>query len=227
MLLYNSICRGTFIDRPNRFIALVDIDGQVEKCHVKNTGRCRELLIPGATVYVNRADKPDRSTGYDLVAVYKGERLINIDSSAPNKIFHEHLQSGEYIDNITLIKPEAKHGSSRFDFYVETPESKIFIEVKGVTLENDGIAMFPDAPTQRGVKHLRELAQLAEQGYQAHVVFVIKMSGVKYFTPNRHTHPEFADALAEAMDAGVIIHGFECNVKPDRVNVVKPVEIVL
>ncbi|MCL2213056.1 MAG: DNA/RNA nuclease SfsA [Oscillospiraceae bacterium] len=225
MHLYHNIHQGIFIDRPNRFIAFVKLGGQVEKCHVKNTGRCKELLVPGVTVYVNKSDKPDRVTAFDLVAVYKGEELVNIDSSAPNKIFLEYLQSGKYLAGITHIKPEAKHGSSRFDFYVEVGERKIFIEVKGVTLEEDGVAMFPDAPTQRGVKHLRELALLAKQGYEAHVVFVITMSGVTHFTPNHRTHPEFAHALAEATKAGVRVQAYSCNVRPDRVSVVESVQV--
>jgi len=156
-LIYNNICEGIFRSRVNRFVAEVEIDGHVERCHVKNTGRCRELLISGAKVYLNQSDKPERATKYDLITVLKGGRLINMDSQAPNHAFLEYLQSGQYFDDIVLIKPEAKYGGSRFDFYVEIVNSKTLIEVKGVTLEKDDIASFPDAPTERGIKHLHEL----------------------------------------------------------------------
>ena len=165
-MTYKNIIPGIFISRPNRFTAEVEIDGNIEICHVKNTGRCKELLIPGAEVYLQKSDNPNRATKYDLIAVRKGERLINMDSNAPNKVFFEYLQSGAYIKNITLIKPEARYGSSRFDFYVEAEGRRIFIEVKGVTLEENGVVMFPDAPTERGVKHLNELMRCASEGYR-------------------------------------------------------------
>jgi len=227
-MTYNNIHKGIFRSRPNRFISEVEIDGQVERCHVKNTGRCKELLVPGAVVYINQADNPNRITKYDLVAVFKDNNLVNIDSQAPNYIFHEYLQTGRYIDGITTIKPEAKYGSSRFDFYVETKDVKIFIEVKGVTLEKDDIALFPDAPTERGVKHLNELAQCIQDGYEAHVVFIIQMKGVlRHFTPNYETHPEFGAALIRAHAVGVRISAFDCIVASDSLTVDCPVSIML
>ena len=161
-MTYDNVQQGIFISRPNRFIAMAEVNGQIEKCHVKNTGRCKELLIPGVQVYLSRSNNPARATKYDLVTVRKGERLVNIDSQAPNKVFLEYLQSGRHMAGISLIKTEVKFSSSRFDFYLEAncenKHRKIFIEVKGVTLEDNGVAMFPDAPTMRGVKHLNELA---------------------------------------------------------------------
>ena len=226
-MIYTNLHSGRFISRPNRFIAMVEIDGKTEKCHVKNTGRCRELLVPGAQVFLEKSDNPARKTQYDLVAVYKGDRLINMDSQAPNKVFHEYLLSGKYMEGITLIRPETTHGVSRFDFYVEAGERKIFIEVKGVTLERDGVILFPDAPTQRGVKHLNELAECVSQGYEAHAVFIIQMSDVRYFTPNRETHPAFADALAAATEAGVNVTALDCTVSPGVVDINKEVPVVL
>ena len=224
---YQNVRDGVFINRLNRFIAEVEIDGSRERVHVKNTGRCRELLTPGATVYLHEATNPNRSTRYDLIAAEKGQRLINIDASAPNVTFYEYLKSGLHIDNVTNIKPETKFGSSRFDFYVETRNSKILIEVKGVTLEEDGIVMFPDAPTERGVKHLNELAQCVRSGYEAHVVFVVQMSNVLYFTPNIKMHPAFGSALVSARNAGVVVAAFDCDVAPDRMTIGKAVEVQL
>ena len=226
-MTYKNIIPGIFISRPNRFTAEVEIDGNIEICHVKNTGRCKELLIPGAEVYLQKSDNPNRATKYDLIAVRKGERLINMDSNAPNKVFFEYLQSGAYIKNITLIKPEARYGSSRFDFYVEAEGRRIFIEVKGVTLEENGVVMFPDAPTERGVKHLNELMRRASEGYEAHVVFVIQMNDVKYFTPNNRTHPAFGEALAAAKQAGVTVAAFDCEVGEDSLEIGNVVEVRL
>jgi sugar fermentation stimulation protein A len=226
-MTYKNIIPGIFISRPNRFTAEVEIDGNIEICHVKNTGRCKELLIPGAEVYLQKSDNPNRATKYDLIAVRKGERLINMDSNAPNKVFFEYLQSGAYIKNITLIKPEARYGSSRFDFYVEAEGRRIFIEVKGVTLEENGVVMFPDAPTERGVKHLNELMRCASEGYEAHVVFVIQMNDVKYFTPNNRTHPAFGEALAAAKQAGVTVAAFDCEVGEDSLEIGNVVEVRL
>ncbi|OQB12458.1 MAG: Sugar fermentation stimulation protein A [Firmicutes bacterium ADurb.Bin193] len=227
IMTYKNIILGIFISRPNRFIAEVEIEGNIEICHVKNTGRCKELLIPGVTVYVQRADNPNRTTKYDLIAVRKGERLINMDSSAPNKVFLEYLQKGTYIKDVTLIKPEARYGASRFDFYVEAGGRRIFIEVKGVTLEENGVVMFPDAPTERGVKHLNELARCVSEGYEAHVVFVIQMSDVKYFIPNNHTHPAFGAALVAAKQAGVAVAAFDCEVDEDSLEIRNAVEVRL
>jgi sugar fermentation stimulation protein A len=224
-MTYAHTLTATFISRPNRFIAHVEIDGKVEIAHVKNTGRCKELLLPGAGVVLQKADNPERRTAYDLIAVWKGERLINIDSQAPNKVFLEYLQSGRYIDGITSIKPEAKYGGSRFDFYVEAGERKIFIEVKGVTLEEDGVVMFPDAPTLRGVKHLNELARCINDGYEAHAVFVIQMNDVRYFTPNNKTHPAFGETLIAAEKAGVKIAVLDCAVTENSLTIGTPVPI--
>ncbi|MCL2047035.1 MAG: DNA/RNA nuclease SfsA [Oscillospiraceae bacterium] len=224
-MTYESISSGIFISRPNRFLAQIEISGVVEPCHVKNTGKLAELLIPGAKVYVNRADNPNRATKYDLVSVFKGERLYNIDSQAPNKAFKEYLESGRYIDGITHIKAEAKHGSSRFDFYVETTDRKIYIETKGVTLEEDGVALFPDAPTLRGVKHLNELAQCIDAGFDAHVVFVIQMDGIHTFAPNNKTHPEFSNALSAAQKAGVKIIALDCTVTKNSMEIRNEIKV--
>ena len=218
-MTYANVHPAIFLSRPNRFIAHALLGGDMITCHVKNTGRCKELLTPGATVYVQQVDNPLRKTQYDLIAVRKGQRLINMDSQAPNRVFFEHLQSGKYIESITCIKSEAKFGTSRFDFYVEAGERKIFIEVKGVTLEEDGVVLFPDAPTQRGVRHLRELAQCAAAGYEAHVVFVVQMNDVRYFTPNGRMHPAFGQALREAAAAGVKVAALDCVVEPDRLEI--------
>jgi len=228
-MIYNNIHEGIFKARPNRFIAEVLINGQIERCHVKNTGRCAEILLLDAKVYVNQSGNPNRSTKYDLVAAYKDGRLINIDSQAPNKVFREHLEMGRFIEGVTLIKPEYKHGGSRFDFYIETNNRKILIEVKGVTLEHDGVVLFPDAPTQRGVKHLRHLIQATREGYEAYVVFVVQMSGegISHFTPHYAMHQEFGDVLAEAQSAGVNIVAFDCIVTPGSLTINNPMELRL
>jgi sugar fermentation stimulation protein A len=205
----------------------VEIDGHIERAHVKNTVRCLELLVPGAELYLSEAGNSKRATRYDVAAVRKGDRLINMDASAPNIAFGEYLQRREYIDGLTLIKPEAKYGASRFDFYVETRERKVFIEVKGVTLEQNGAAMFPDAPTERGVKHLKDLAGCVRDGYEARVVFVVQMAGVLYFTPNDNTPPAFGAALAAAMESGVAADAFDCIVTPDSMSIGKAVEVRL
>lgn len=216
-MVYNNIKSGRFISRPNRFIANIEIDGEICVCHVKNTGRCAELLLPGTHVFVQCCDNPNRKTKYDLIAVYKGERLINIDSQAPNKVFGEWIES--YFKDVTYVKPEAKYGNSRFDFYIEAEGRKIFAEVKGVTLENDGEVKFPDAPTVRGVKHLNELSACISKGFEAYVFFVVQMKDVKYFSPNRETHPEFAAALEKAFKNGVNVCCVDCNVSPDSLTV--------
>jgi sugar fermentation stimulation protein A len=216
---YDNICAGTFISRPNRFIAQVDVGGGTAVCHVKNTGRCKELLIPGAKVYLSRQDKPSRATKYDLIAVHKGERLINIDSYAPNRVFLEYLQTGRYIEGIDKIKPEAKYGGSRFDFYIEAGQRKIYIEIKGVTLEEDDVAMFPDAPTLRGIKHLNELMTCMKDGYEAQIIFVIQMCGVRYFKPNYKTHAAFGETLAAAAAAGVKVAALDCKVTENSLGI--------
>ena len=222
---YSNIVKGEFIDRPNRFIANVLIDNKIEICHVKNTGRCKELLVKGSTVYLQKSDNPNRKTKYDLIAVKKGDRLINMDSQIVNYVALEFISN--LFDNIKLIKPEYKYGNSRFDIYVETDSDKIFIEVKGVTLENDGVVSFPDAPTERGVKHLKDLQKAVREGYKAYVLFVIQMSDVKYFEPNSKTHPEFALELKKAKDNGVVPLAYDCAIAPDSIEIRKPVLIKL
>jgi len=224
---YANVSRGFFIRRINRFVAEIEADGRIERVHVKNTGRCKELLISGATVYLNEAANPNRATKYDLVAVEKGDRLVNVDSGAPNIAIRAFLQSGKYLSDVTVVRSEAKYGASRFDFYVETGKRRIFIEVKGVTLEENGVVLFPDAPTQRGVKHLDELVNSLRDGYDARVVFVVQMHGVLYFTPNRKMHPAFADALVRASHAGVTVEVYDCVVTPDSMTIGRAVEVRL
>lgn len=207
---YENIITGVFLKRPNRFIAICEIDGREEICHVKNTGRCRELLVSGETVYLEKNNNFKRKTKYDLIGVLKGSELFNIDSQAPNKVFGEFLREGRLFSDISIIKPECKYKNSRFDFYVEHGEKKTFIEVKGVTLEENGVLLFPDAPTERGVKHIHELCSALDDGYEAYMVFVIQTEKAKYFTPNKKTHPEFSEALKIAQKSGVKIVCFNC-----------------
>ena len=218
-MVYENIRKGTFLRRPNRFVADVNIDGENVVCHVKNTGRCKELLLPGAKVYLSESPNPVRKTKYDLVAVWKKKILVNMDSQAPNRAFHEFLARGGLKTGITLIKPEVKYEGSRFDFYIEFGGGKGFIEVKGVTLEENGAAMFPDAPTERGIKHLNELAKCVSQGFEAYVIFIVQMKGPAYFTPNYKTHPEFGMALRSAMEAGVKALAFDCNVAAEKMEI--------
>ncbi|MBR5155908.1 MAG: DNA/RNA nuclease SfsA [Clostridia bacterium] len=224
---YSNITKGIFKDRPNRFIARVEVNGDLQICHVKNTGRCRELLIPGAEVFLEESQNPNRKTKYDLVAVWKAGRLFNIDSQAPNKVFGEWLDSCNHFGNITYVKPEFKFKNSRFDFYAETNTEKILIEVKGVTLEEDGVLLFPDAPTERGVKHISELIRAKEEGFRTAVAFVIQTDYARFFTPNNKTHPQFGDVLKTALDKGVEIIALCCDVTPDTLNIKDyvPVEI--
>ena len=229
---YNRVVPGIFQKRPNRFIAHVCIHGKEEVCHVKNTGRCKELLVPGCTVYCAVSDNPNRKTKFDLIAVEKkvesSTLLINMDSQAPNAAVKEWLASGASpFGQIDLLKPEYRHGNSRFDFYLECNKRKIFIEVKGVTLEDDGVVLFPDAPTERGVKHVHELIQCHGEGYETYILFVVQMERARYFTPNRKTHPEFADALYEAKQAGVELLAYMCTVSPDEMKLDKPLKIKL
>ena len=229
---YNRVIPGVFLKRPNRFIAHVCIHGKEEVCHVKNTGRCKELLVPGCTVYCAVSDNPNRKTKFDLIAVEKkvesSTLLINMDSQAPNAAVKEWLASGASpFGQIDLMKPECSHGNSRFDFYLECNKRKIFIEVKGVTLEDDGVVLFPDAPTERGVKHVHELIQCHAEGYETYILFVVQMERARYFTPNRKTHPQFADALSEAKQAGVELLAYMCTVCPDEMKMDKPLEIKL
>lgn len=224
---YERIKVGTFVERPNRFIAYVNIAGRKETVHVKNTGRCRELLIPGATVYVQESDNPNRKTKWDLIGVKKGNRMINMDSQITNAVIKEWIEKGNLFANPSLIKPETTYGQSRFDLYVEEGERKAFIEVKGVTLEEDGIVRFPDAPTERGVKHVEELCHAVSEGYEAYVIFVIQMDKVSYFTPNERTHKAFGDALRKAKKAGVHILAYDCKVKKDSISLYKEVPVIL
>ena len=224
---YEHIVTGTFISRPNRFIAMVDISGTIERCHVKNTGRCRELLVPGAEVYLSVSDKQERSTKYDLIAVKKGDRLINMDSQIPNAAAAEGLGRIPMFSGVRTIRREYVYGDSRIDIYAEDGENRYLVEVKGVTLEDNGVVRFPDAPTERGVKHIRELIGSMGDGYVPCLLFVIQMDDVLYFEPNRATDPDFADALKEASDAGVNILAYTCTVTPDSMVLKDPVEVRL
>lgn len=225
---YKNIVKGRFLERPNRFIAKVVIgDDRIETVHVKNTGRCRELLRKGASVYLEKSDNAKRSTAYDLVAVEKNGRMINMDSQAPNRAVEEWLRKGGLFSDVVLVKPEVTYGNSRFDFYMETGEEKIFMEVKGVTLEEDGVVRFPDAPSDRAVRHVEELAAAAGAGYRVFVMFVIQMEGVKYFTPNHDTHPRFAQALCRAAEEGVEVLAYDCRITSDSITINRPVPVVL
>ncbi len=223
---YGKMVCGTFLRRPNRFIAHVLIRGKEQICHVKNTGRCRELLPEGATVWCAESDNPNRKTKYDLIAVEKDGRLINMDSQAPNAAARDWLLAGG-LGMISDLRPETVHGDSRFDFSFTLDGKQCFLEVKGVTLENDGICAFPDAPTQRGVKHLNGLSQAVREGYGAYVLFVIQMADVKYLHPNDATDPAFGTALREAADAGVHILAMDCAVTPDSMTLRLPVLVRL
>lgn len=224
---YKNIYKARFLSRPNRFIAYVELAGKQQQVHVKNTGRCRELLTAGAEVYLEKAENPERKTKYDLVAVRKGSRLVNMDSGAPNKAVKEWLEKGGLFQNIQLVRPETVYGGSRFDFYAETEEEKIFIEVKGVTLEHDGVVSFPDAPSERAVKHVRELMRAVTEGYHAYVLFVIQMTDVSYFMPNEETHPAFGQVLREAAENGVCIKAYDCKVWEKGMAIRSPVEVRL
>ena len=224
---YERISKGTFLERPNRFIAYAELDGKTEVIHVKNTGRCAELLIPGASIYVQESDNPARKTKWDLIGVEKGSRMINMDSQVPNLVVKEWIESGHLTSDIRMVRPETAYGNSRFDLYVETGSSRIFIEVKGVTLEEEGVVRFPDAPSDRAVKHLQELEKAVREGYEAYVFFVIQMKGVRYFTPNMDTHPAFCEALKSAKAAGVNILAYDCRVSGDRIEIADPVPVVL
>ena len=224
---YDNIHKGTFLSRPNRFIANVEINGKAEVCHVKNTGRCKELLVEGCTVWLEHSDSESRKTAFDLVAVEKGDRLINMDSQAPNKAVGEWLREKMPFGEGFSVYPEKKYGNSRFDFYLESQDRKIFMEVKGCTLEKDSVVLFPDAPTLRGVKHIEELSHCIDEGYEAYIMILVQMSNVKYFTPNYDTHSEFGEALEKASKKGVKILCYDCNVTPDSMTVGKPVKVKL
>ncbi len=227
---YKKIVPAVFLCRINRFIAKVKIYDKIETVHIKNTGRCKELLIEGARVYLSLADNPSRKTAYDLIAVEKETQnrpttLINMDSSAPNDAAAEWIKGG-MLPEYALLKREVKYENSRFDFYAEYDNKKAFIEVKGVTLEKDGIALFPDAPTTRGVKHINELITARKNGYEAYILFIIQMKGIKSFSPNTKTHKEFADALKKAYEAGVNIICCDCLVKPDEMIIDSQIKVI-
>ena len=217
-MIYPNMTPGTFLSRPNRFIAHVEIDGQMEVVHVKNTGRCRELLPPGAQVWCQKSDNPNRKTKYDLITVRKGERLINMDSQAPNQAAREWLSAGG-LGEISDLHAETVHGDSRFDFSFVKDGKTCFLEVKGVTLEHDGVCAFPDAPTERGAKHLRGLTRAVQEGYGGYVLFVIQMADVKYLHPNDATDPEFGKALREAAANGVEVLAVDCDVTVDEMKI--------
>ena len=230
-MTYPNIRPGIFIKRPNRFIAHVEVDGAEEICHVKNTGRCRELLVPGAKVWLVESDNPERKTRFDLVAVEKvradGTLLINMDSQAPNHIFREWAEAGNFRPGLKILRGETTFGNSRFDFYWEDSEKRGFVEIKGVTLEHDGVVRFPDAPTERGVKHLEELISAKAAGYEAAVCFIVQMEGMKHLEPNDATHPAFGDALRKCAAAGVEVFALECETAPGYVKAVREIPIKL
>ena len=225
-MTYENMVPGIFQARPNRFIAHVQIGGQTEIVHVKNTGRCKELLVPGCAVWCQRSSNPNRKTAFDLIAVQKGERLINMDSQAPNRAAGEWLSSGG-LGEISELKAEVKHGDSRYDFSFLKDGKQCFLEVKGCTLEHDGACAFPDAPTERGAKHIRGLTAAARAGYGAYILFVIQMSDVKYIRPHDETDPEFGKALREASQNGVRVLAMDCAVTPDTMEIRLPVLVKL
>lgn len=229
---YGHVIRAIFLERPNRFVAHCEVAGEIHKVHVKNTGRCKELLIPGAVVYLEECDHPNRKTKYSLIAVEKGQLLINMDSQAPNQVVEEALRVGKIklphvTEPIRFIRREKTYGQSRFDFYLETENEKIFIEVKGVTLEEEGVVRFPDAPTDRGIKHIEELMRASQEGYACYVLFVVQMEEAHYFTPHEVRHPAFADTLIKAAQNGVGVLAYTCEVEPDRLAISKPLEVRL
>ncbi|HYH03773.1 MAG TPA: DNA/RNA nuclease SfsA [Bacillota bacterium] len=226
-LKYSQIVEAVFLERPNRFVAKVILDGGKEWVHVKNTGRCGEILIPGTKVYLEESANPKRKMRYSLVAAYKGDCLINIDSQAPNRVVGSALRNNKIIEipNIEFLKPEVTFGRSRFDFYYETRDNKGFIEVKGVTLERDGIALFPDAPTERGTRHLEELVLATQAGYRCAVVFLVQLAGVSYFCPNRETDAKFAEAVAAAEAAGVRTLAYGCRVTPEELTLTNQIRV--
>ena len=223
-MYYPNMVPGIFRSRPNRFIARVEIGGQEETVHVKNTGRCRELLVPGCQVWCQKSDHPARKTKYDLITVRKGDRLINMDSQAPNRAAGEWLRAGG-LGNVEEIRAETTHGDSRFDFSFLREGKRCFLEVKGVTLETEGVCAFPDAPTERGAKHLRGLTEAAREGYGAYVLFVIQMENVTYLHPNDITDPRFGQALREAAENGVQVLAMDCRVTENEMHIRNPVAV--
>lgn len=224
---YRKITEAKFINRPNRFIANVELNGEAIQVHVKNTGRCRELLIPGVSVILEESDNPSRKTKYDLVCVKKNNQWVNMDSQLPNKVAAEWIRGGGLFKEEVQVFTERTYGNSRFDLYIESERRKAFIEVKGVTLEEDGVARFPDAPTERGIKHLNELVKCMEDGFEAYVLFVIQMKGIYRFEPNWKTHREFGEALLNASKNGVKILVYDCLVTDDSMEISNPVPVYL
>lgn len=224
---YGLVVPGRFIDRPNRFIAHVETEAGLQTVHVKNTGRCRELLVPGAMVYLEKSDNPSRKTVYDLIAVEKGTRLINMDSQAPNQVFAEWAAAGGFLPEVCAVHREYSYGDSRLDFCLETPAGMHLVEVKGVTLEEDGAARFPDAPTERGIKHIQELQRAAECGIAATLCFVVQMEHVQSVAPNDITHPAFGQALRRAASMGVHVCAYDCLVTPDSLQIHQRVPVIL
>lgn len=225
---YTEVIPGIFLSRPNRFLALVEVDGQIEKCHVKNTGRCRELLQPGTLVYLEPSRNPERKTRYSLVTVEKAGELVNLDSQAPNAAVEEWLAADPLGWGITEIGREKTYGESRFDFCLKRKQgADIYLETKGVTLEENGIARFPDAPTERGIKHIRHLIRAKEAGYGAVILFVIQMKGVRFFEPNDRTQPDFRLALRDARDAGVQVLAYDCKVSSSEMEIDQKIKVML
>lgn len=224
---YQNIHAAVFLERPNRFIAHILLDGRETVCHVKNTGRCRELLTPGAPIWVQHCPAPGRKTAWDLIAVQKGERLINMDAAAPNAVFGEYLRSGGLGFSPDWVKPEVKKEDSRFDFGFGYAGQTCYAEVKGVTLEENGVVRFPDAPTERGVRHLRGLIRCVQKGHPCWAVFIVQMEAVSWLEPNQATHPAFADALRDAAAAGVKLLALSCHVAESSLTAAEEVEIRL
>lgn len=224
---YHSVESGTFLARPNRFVAYVETDLGVQIVHVKNTGRCRELLVPGAKVYLERSGNPHRKTAYDLIAVEKNGILINMDSQAPNAAFEEWVKGSDAFPGVKLVQREYSYGESRIDFCLKTDRGTHLVEVKGVTLEESGETRFPDAPTQRGIKHIQELQRAVKEGLDATLFFVVQMEGAKSMQPNDATHPAFGAALREAAAHGVRVRAYDCIVKPDRLSIRKEIPVIL
>lgn len=224
---YQNVLSGRFLVRPNRFIAHVETAEGVQVCHVKNTGRCRELLVPGATVYLEPGRTPGRRTAFDLIAVEKGDRLINMDAQAPNRVFEEWARAGGFSPEVTDVRREVRWGDSRLDFCLETLHGPHLVEVKGVTLEDGGAARFPDAPTERGVKHILELARAVEEGLDATLFFVVQMEDIHSVSPNDETHPAFGEALRFAVSRGVHVQAYDCRVTPESIAVRRPVPVIL
>ena len=224
---YGTVIPGRFLARPNRFIAQVETAEGVQTVHVKNTGRCRELLVPGAVVYLERGTSPGRKTPYDLIAVEKGGLLINMDAQAPNKVFAEWALQGGFAPDVTAVRPEFRYGDSRLDFCLETVRGMHLVEVKGVTLEEGGAARFPDAPTERGIKHIRELQRAAESGLDSTLFFVVQFQNAVSVAPNDDTHPAFGAALREAAAHGVNVCAYDCLVTPDSLSICRELPVIL